>query len=195
MRLSKTKRPPTLRQDLKATRKSAVRTAFVVALLISGIVPAFSLLFASNEEPVGNSLMPLWTAFVHTYPLTASIAVITFSRQQKWFRWGKWFFAASVIIAGATISNSLGELTGHAAIEQASVAGQYKNPLFAIPAAGINYFIGFYQLYGPGPFLASLVVGIFAGKTASRFSRHVPRDVKSSAKKLVEELVENRNAA
>ena len=200
MSLFKSK-PRTLRQDLRATRKSAIRTAFFVVLLVSGIVPAFTLLFGSSEGvelSMTDRVSPIWDVFIHTYPLTLAIAVITYSRKQKWLRWGKWFFAASVIVLGATLSNTLSEFTGHATIEQANIFGDFKNPLFGIPAAGFNYFIGFYNHYGAGPFLASLLVGIFAGKTASRLGRYVPHDeqqVKSSATALVKELVDSRRRA
>lgn len=194
-------KPRTLKQDLRATRKSAMRTAFLVVLLVSGIVPAFTLFVGSSSTEqlsMADRLSPLWDVFLHTYPLTLAIAVIAYSRQQKWLRWGKWFFAASVIVAGATLSNTLSTWTGHAPIEQANVFGDFENPLFGIPAAGINYFFGFYKHYGAGPFLASLLVGVFAGTTASRLGRYVPHDseeVKSSATTLVKELVNSRRRA
>jgi hypothetical protein len=187
--------PPTLRQDLRATKKSAIRTAFFVVLLISGVVPAFTFLFGGSgagELSLTKQLSPLWNVFLHTYPLTLAIGVITYSRKQKWFRFGKWPFAAATIFLAATVSNSLGQLTGHAPIEPASIAGEYENPVFAIPATALNLFFGFYEQYGFAPFIASILVGMFAGSTASRLSRHVPKDVKSSAEGLVRDLVESQ---
>ena len=183
---------------MRATRKSAIRTAFFVVLLISGIVPAFAMLFGSYDVDrfaVGDHWSPLWEAFIHTYPLTLAIAVITYSRKQKWFRWGKWFFAASVIIAGATLSNSVSGWTGHAMIEPSGTFEDYRSPMFRIPAMGANYFIGFYYIYGMGPFLASLIVGMFAGSTASRLSQHLPDDARASAQQLVRELFTERDRA
>lgn len=191
--------PKTLKQDLRATRKSATRTGFLVILLVSGIVPAFTFLLGGGENEsssLSHQLSALSGILLHTYPFTLAIAIITYSRKQKWFRFGKWFFAALVIIAGATLSNSLSQWTGHALIEKANVVGDYSNPVFGILGGGINYFFGFYQNYGWAPFLASLLVGGFAGSTASRLSRHVPRDIKSSAEGVVRELVQrHRNAA
>jgi len=189
--------PRTLRQDLRTTKKSAFRTAFFVVLLISGVVPAFTFLFGgsgSAELSLKEQLSPLWEVFLHTYPLTLAIGIITYSRKQKWFQqWlglGKWPFAAATIFLAAAVSNSLGQLTGHATIEPASIAGEYENPLFSIPATAVNLFFGFYEQYGFAPFVASILVGMFAGSTASRLSRHVPKDVKSGAEDLVRDLVE-----
>ena len=72
----------TLQQDLRATKKSAMRTAFFVVLLISGVVPAFTFMFGSTSEAQlsqGGQLSPLWNVFVHTYPLTVAIGIITLS--------------------------------------------------------------------------------------------------------------------
>jgi len=123
-----------------------------------------------------------------------AIGIISYSRKQKWLRFGNWIFAASVIFLAATVSNTLSQWTGHGMIEPASVVGRYENPLLGFPAAGINFFFGFYEHYGFAPFLASILVGMFAGSAASRLSRHVPADVKSSAG-LVRDLVEANNRA
>jgi len=191
----RTKKPKTLQQELRATRKSAVRTAFFVVLLISGVVPAFTFLFGfsgSAQASMTEQLLPFWNVFLHTYPLTLAIAVITYSRKQKWFGFGQWPFAASTIFFAATVSNTLGQWTGHAPIEPANVAGEYENLLLSVPATGINLFFGFYANYGFAPFAASLLVGMFAGSAASRLSRHVPRDVKSTATELVKDLVDRQ---
>lgn len=187
--------PRTLQADLRVVRKSATRTAFMVILLVSGVVPAVTFLFGGAGATAGASLneqlSPLWGACLHTYPLTLAIAVITFSRKQKWFRFGKWFFAASVIVACASFSNGIAQWTGHSLIERANVLGDYSNPVFALLGNGVNYFFGFYETYGFAPFLASILVGTFAGSQASRLSRHVPRDF-HEAGGLVSELVASR---
>ena len=54
---------------------------------------------------------------------------------------------------------------------------------------------GFYQQYGFRTFLASLLVGVYAGTTAGRFLRHVPKN-RSAAVGLARELVDaSRKAA
>lgn len=190
-------KPRTLKGDLRVARKSAMRTGFLVILLVSGVVPAVTFLFGgatSAESSLGEQLSPLWGVCLHTYPLTLAIAMITFSRKQKWFRVGKWFFAASVIVAAASFSNSMAQWTGHTLIERANVLGDYSNPVFALLGNGVNYFFGFYETYGFAPFLASILVGTFAGSQASRLSRHVPRDL-NEAGGLVSELVASRKHA
>ena len=189
--------PNTLKKDLRVARRSAMRTAFIVILLVSGVVPAVTFLFGGSgnaELSFADRLSPLWGVCLHTYPLTLSVAVITFSRKQKWFRFGKWFFAASVMMAGASLSNGLSQWTGHSLIERANVIGEYNNPIFGILGGGINYFFGFYETYGFAPFVASILVGSFAGSIASRFSRHVPRDLKQ-ATGVVSEIVASRRTA
>lgn len=191
-------RPISLKDDLKATRKSAIRTAFFVILILSGIVPAMSMIFGTYQTDrfaVGDHWGPLWDTALQTYPLTFAIGVITYSRKEKWFRWGKWLFAASVIVAGALLSNSLSHVTGHGIIEPSSTFTEYRNPLFGIPAAGANYFIGFYYQYGAATFLAAILVGMFAGSTASRLGRHLPENVRDTAEKSIREFVDNKKAA
>ena len=84
---------------------------------------------------------------------------------------------------------------GHGAIQPANIFDHHSNPLFGIPANGINYLAGFYQQYGFRTFLASLLVGVYAGTTAGRFLRHVPKN-RSAAVGLARELVDaSRKAA
>ena len=85
-------KPVTLADDIRVTRKSGIRTAILVTLLVSGIVPAFSMFWGGQEGvPFTSHLSKLASVVLHTYPLTVAIAVITLSRKQKWLRWGKWF--------------------------------------------------------------------------------------------------------
>ncbi len=186
-----------LRGDLHAAKKSGVRTAILVTLLVSGVVPALHMIFPSSEQPIPFSqhLSQLASVVLHTYPLTLAIALITLSRRQKWLTWGKWFFAAMVVVIFGAMGNTVGEFIGHGAIQPASIFDHHSNPLFGIPANGINYLAGFYQQYGFRTFVASLLVGTYAGSTATRFLRHVPKD-RSAAVGLARELVDaSRKAA
>ena len=109
----RTPKPVTLADDIRVTRKSGIRTAIYVTLLVSGIVPAFSMLVGGQENvPFTAHLSKLASVVLHTYPLTVAIAVITLSRKQKWLRWGKWFFAASIVTLCASLGNAIGEVTG-----------------------------------------------------------------------------------
>lgn len=184
-----------LRSEIRSIRKSGIRTAFVVLLLISGFTPALCLLFArGSDASLVEQLQPVWSVFVHTYPLTIAIAVITFSRKRKMLRWGRWFFALAVIALGATIGNLFGEFTGSGIVEASNTFGDYRNPLFSIPAAGANYFIGFYEHYGARTFFAAIIIGSFAGSVANRMVGFVPKDVNGAAT-LVAEIAESRRRA
>ena len=191
----RTPKPVTLADDVRLTRKSGIRTAIYVTLLVSGIVPAFSILVGGQDDlPFTSHLSKLASVVLHTYPLTVAIAVITLSRKQKWLRWGKWFFAASIITLCASLGNAIGEVTGHGVVEPAMIFGAHSNPIFGIPAAGFNNLAGFYREYGFGTFLAAILIGTYAGTTASRFLRHAPKD-RSSAIALAKSLVDIRRAA
>ena len=74
------------------------------------------------------------------------------------------------------------------------IFGAHSNPIFGIPVACINNLAGFYREYGFGTFLAAILVGTYAGTTASRFLRHVPKD-RSEAIALAQSLVDVRRAA
>ena len=191
----RTPKPVTLTDDIRVTRKSGIRTAILVTLLVSGIVPAFSMFWGSQEGvPFTSHLSKLASVVLHTYPLTVAIAVITLSRKQKWLRWGKWFFAASVVTLCASLGNAIGEVTGHGVVEPAMILGAHSNPIFGIPAACINNLAGFYREYGFGTFVAAILVGTYAGTTASRFLRHVPKE-RREAIALAQSLVDIRRAA
>ena len=181
----------TLSNDIRETRKKGVRTAIWVTLLVSGIAPAFSMFFTDQGNvPFTVYAQQMWSVVLHTYPLTVAIAIITLSRKQKWIRWGKWIFAASVIAVCAGVGNSLGEFTGHGSIQPAQIINDPSNPVFGVPAAGVNYLAGFYTAYGFRTFLASILVGVFAGSTASKFMRHIPRE-----KRDVVQFAQELNAA
>ena len=193
---TKRRKQSPLAQDIRAARKSGIRTAIMVTLLVSGIVPTLCLVFSpgSGEIPFTDHLRKMGSVVLHTYPLTLAIAVITLSRRQKWLKWGKWFFAAGVVAGCATLGNLLGDMTGHGAIEPAAVFSQSSNPIFGVPSSGINYLVGFYHEYGFRTFVASILVGIYAGTTASRFLEHVPKG-KSEALELARELVDSSRRA
>lgn len=181
-------KPVSLSADLRTTRKKGVRTAIFVTLLVSGIAPAVSMLFTDQSEvPFSIYARQMWSVVLQTYPLTVAVAIITLTRKQKWLRWGKWVFAASVIAACAAVGNSLGEVTGHATVQPGRLINDPSNPVLGVPAAGVNYLAGFYRAYGFRTFLAAIVVGVFAGSTASTFMRHVPkqkRDIIGLAQEL-----------
>ena len=180
-----------LSADIRKTRKKGFRTAIFVTLLVSGIAPAASLFFdGQHDVPFSILAQQIWAVILQTYPLTVAVAIITLSRKQKWIRWGKWVFAASVIAVCAVVGNSLGEFTGHNAVEPAQIINDPSNPIFSVPAAGVNYLGGFYSAYGFRTFLASILVGIFAGTTASTFMQHVPKE-----KRAVIELAQELNNA
>lgn len=186
-----------LRNDLHLAKKSGVRTAILVTLLLSGVVPAFYMIWPSSDQPVPftQHLSQLGSVVLHTYPLTLAIALITLSRRQQWLRWGKWFFAAMVVVIFGAMGNTVGEFMGHGAIQPASIFDHHSNPLFGIPANGINYLAGFYQQYGFRTFVASLLVGTYAGATAGRFLKHVPKN-RYQVVGLARELVDaSRKAA
>jgi hypothetical protein len=188
-------KPVSLSDDLRTTRKKGVRTAILVTLLISGFAPAVSMFFRDQSDiPFSIYARQMWTVVLQTYPLTVAVAIITLSRKQKWLRWGKWVFAASVIAACAAVGNSLGEVTGHGVIEPGQLVKESSNPVFGVPASGVNYLAGFYSAYGLRTFLASILVGVFAGSTASTFMRHVPKETRDVID-LAQELNDARRSA
>ena len=187
----------TLSADLRAARKSGVRTAILVTLLVSGVTPAL-LMFWQNGDGLtfAAHLRIMVSVTVQSYPLTLAVAVIVISRQQKWFpaRMGRWCFAGSVIVFAATITNFTSQLTGHGFIPPAELMQERSNFIKGIPAIVVNTIGGFYQAYGFGMFAASLLIGSYAGVTASRLLGHVPRSKKQAAQ-LAAELVRTRNRA
>ena len=94
-----------------------------MTLLVSGVVPALHMIFPSSEQPIPFSqhLQQIGSVVLHTYPLTLAIALITLSRRQKWLTWGKWFFAAMVVVIFGAMGNKVGEVMGHGAIQPADI--------------------------------------------------------------------------
>ena len=184
-----------LSSDIQRTRKKGFRTAIFVTLLVSGIAPAFSLFFdGQHDVPLSILAQQIWAVVLQTYPLTVAIAIITLSRKQKWIRWGKWVFAASVIAVCAVVGNSIGEFTGHGSVEPAQIINDPSHPIFSVPATGVNYLGGFYSAYGFRTFLAAILVGVFAGSTASTFMQHVPKEARGVIE-LAQELNNARRSA
>jgi hypothetical protein len=179
--------------DLRQTRRSGIRTAVLATILISGIVPAITMIWNSDSSmPTAVYFQQLGSVLLHTYPLTVAIALIVLSKEQGWVRWGSWIFAATVIAGCATVGNFIGDATGQGVVQPASLIST-DHPLFVVPATGANYLGGFYLTYGLRTFLAAFLVGIFAGKTASRFIKHVPRN-RREVVELAAELVEHQAA-
>ena len=186
---------PTLSEDIRTVRKSGIRTAILVTLLVSGVVPAVSMLFGGQEGvPFSAHLQQMGSVVLHTYPFTVAIAMITLCRQQKWFMFGKWFMAASIILLSASLGNVIGQFTGYGAVQPVQVFEPSSNPIFGIPVVVLNLLAGFYKAYGLRTFLASLFVGIYAGRSASRFLQHIPSD-RSGAIELAKDLVDMRRDA
>ena len=198
--LSKRQKPAqgTLAADLREARRSGVRTAILVSLFVSGVSPALCMLWQPSDSqlPFVSHLKTMLAVAFQSYPLTLAVAVIVVSRRQNWFsvRIGRWCFAGAVIVFSAAISNFANQLTGHGFIAPAQLLQDRPNSPWGIPAAVINTLGGFYQAYGFGMFTASLLIGSYAGVSASRLLCHVPRS-KSQAAELAVELVRNRSRA
>lgn len=190
--------PGTLAADLRAARKSGVRTAILVTLLVSGVTPALCMFWQTGDNQLTfvAHLKTMFAVTMQSYPLTLAVAVIVVSRRLKWFqmRVGRWCFAGSVIVFSAAISNFASQLTGEGFVAPAQLMQDHPSSLWGIPAAVVNTVGGFYQTYGFGMFAASLLIGSYAGVTASRLLGHVPRS-KTEAVKLAGELIVTRNKA
>ena len=188
----------TLAADLRAARKSGVRTAILITLLMSGVTPALCMFWQTGDSqlPFVAHLKTMLAVTLQSYPLTLAVAIIVVSRQLKWFhgRIGRWCFAGSVIVFSAAISNIASQLTGTGFIAPAQLMQEHPNSAWGIPAAVVNTIGGFYQTYGFGMFAASLLIGSYAGVWASRLLKHVPRS-KTEATGLALELVRTRNQA
>lgn len=64
--------------------------------------------------------------------------------------------------------------------------------LLGLPKACLAFFSSYYKTYGFRTFLASVLVGMFAGSTANRFFDHVPQN-RNSAAGLAKELLQTRD--
>ena len=197
---SKKKKPAkgTLAADLRAARKSGLRTAILVTMLVSGVVPAICMFWKSGVEPISfvDQLKTMFAVTLHTYPLTLAVAIITISRRQKWFhmRIGSWCFAGAAIIFCASISNLISHSTGTGYIAPAQIMQEHRGSLWSMPAAAVNATGGFYNAYGFGTFFAAILIGSYAGATANRFLSHVPKST-PEATELAREIITARNRA
>ena len=166
-----------IERDLRTIRRSAFRTMFLVVLLVSGVAPAFCMWWDyRGEVPWTQQLNSFWLVGLRTYPLTLSIAIIAMSRQLGWFKYGRIFFIGAVITAGAALGDLSATLTGNEgqAVQAANVV-KAPNNVLGLFMNSFNYLVGYYNLYGARHFLAAILVGSFAGRTASKIIRHVPQ--------------------
>jgi len=67
-----------------------------------------------------------------------------------------------------------------------------RGPLLGLPKACLAFFSSYYKTYGFRTFLASVLVGMFAGSTANRFLDHVPQN-RNSAAGLAKAVLESRD--
>ena len=191
--------PGTLAFDLRAARKSGVRTAILVTLLVSGVTPALCMFWQTGDNQLTfvSHLKTMVAVTLQSYPLTLAVAIIVVSRRQNWFqmRIGRSCFAGAIIVFSAAISNAASQLTGEGFIAPAQLMQDRHNSLWGIPAAVVNTIGGFYQAYGFGMFAASLLIGSYAGVWASRLMGHVPRSKKEAAEFAVELVRTQKRAA
>ena len=152
----------------------------MVTLLVTGFVPAICMIFnpASEGVPFVQHLQQMWSIALMTYPLTIVVAALTILRKRKILNFGNLFLTMSIVIFCVSVGNTIGVFGQHetaAAINNSanSVAGD--SPAFlGLPAACVGFFTSYFKLYGFRTFMASVLVGIFAGSTANRFLQHVP---------------------
>ena len=188
----------TLAADLRVARRSGLKTAVLVTLLVSGIVPALCMYWRSDDHQLSflHQMQTMLAVTLHTYPLTLAVAIIAISRRQKWFhlKIGNWCFAGSVIIFCASLGNLISLSTGSGFIPPAEIMQDHRNSVWGIPAAVVNTIGGFYQAYGYRTFVASILIGSYAGATANRFISHIPKS-KPEAAELALKLIEARKKA
>ena len=191
-----------LSQDLAATRKAGIRTAILVTVLVSGVVPAFCMMFSSAGEglPMMQYLQQMWSIALMTWPLTIVVAMLTICRQRGYLKFGNLFLATSILIFAASVGNAIGIFGGHETSQAATPNSPFQSASFdgyanptAYPAAMepaskskgsvsaflgacLGFFTSYYEVYGMRTFLASILVGIFAGSTANRFIGYVPKN-------------------
>ena len=186
----------TLAADLRAARKSGVRTAILVTLLVSGVTPALCLFWQAGDNQLTfvAHLKTMFNVTLQSYPLTLAVAIIVVSRRQNWFysRIGRWCFAGSVIVFSGAISNFASHLSGSNFIAPAQLMQEYPNSPWGVPAVVVNTIGGFYQEYGFGMFAASFVIGSYAGVSASRLLGHIPR-TKTETAGLALDLIGSQN--
>ncbi len=231
-------RASTIASDLRATRRAGVRTAILVTALVSGVVPAFFMLFSPSDNaiPFTQHLWEMWSVALLTYPLTLVVATLTILRKRGLLGFGNLLLTVSIVIFCGSVGNAIGVFGGHETAQKqpAFMPGQpnaftaqtvaYSNigyeqnsnsqwqprlipsqfgamsqpaqqyaqdqtsatlaaemesdnrrPLLGLPKQCLAFFSGYYKTYGYRTFLASVLVGMFAGNTANRFLDHVPR--------------------
>lgn len=182
-----------LSSDIAATRKAGIRTAILVALLVSGIVPALCMMLnpVGDGVPFVQHLQQMWSIALMTYPLTIVVAALTILRKRGILNFGNLFLTMSILIFCASVGNAIGVFGGHeASASQApfneqnqfasyasdNAVGSEGPTVLGLPAACLGFFTSYLQLYGLRTFIASILVGVFAGGTANRFLRHVPKN-------------------
>lgn len=169
-----------IERDLQSIRRSAVRTMFLVVLLVSGAAPAVCMWWDYRSNiPLQQQLSEFGNVAMRTYPLTLSIAIIAMSRRLGWFRYGRIFFMGAVITLGAGLGDLVANVTGNPdqTVEPASFIGSPDHIVFGPLVNSINYLGGYYQLYGARYFFAAILVGSLVGRSASKLLQHVPRRI------------------
>ena len=253
-RKSKQNQPPrasTIASDLRATRRAGIRTAILVTALVSGVVPAFFMLFSptDNAIPFTQHLGQMWSVALLTYPLTLVVAALTILRKRGLLGFGNLLLTISIVIFCGSVGNAIGVFGEHETIQrqesfvpnqtnaftarpvaysnngyhqngngyyqngngqwqQQILPSQFGTPsqpiqqyaqyqttvapttelnsnkrglLLGLPKACLAFFSSYYKTYGFRTFLASVLVGMFAGSTANRFLDHVPQNRNSAA--------------
>lgn len=169
-----------IERDLRSIRRSAIRTMFLVVMLLSGFAPAVCMWWDYRSEvPWQQQLSSFWTVAIRTYPLTLSIAIIAMSRKLGWFKYGRIFFMGAVITAGAGLGDLVANVTGNTdhTVQAAGLVNSPDNVVFGPLVNSFNYLAGYYHLYGARYFFSAILVGSLAGRSASKLIRHIPRKV------------------
>jgi hypothetical protein len=236
-----------LASDLRATRRAGIRTAIFVTALVSGVVPAFFMMFSPQDSAIAftQHLQQMWSITLLTYPLTLVVAALTILRKRGMLGFGNLLLTISIVIFCGSVGNAVGVLGGHETVQQQEAFApnpanafnaqpvaytnngyvnsgigypqngtwqqqpqfipsqfgtqpqpiqqyaQYQTAvappaepnsdkrglLLGLPKACLAFFSSYYKTYGFRTFLASVLVGMFAGNTANRFLDHVPRNL------------------
>ena len=127
--------------DLRATRRAGIRTAILVTALVSGIVPAFFMLFSTNDSaiPFTQHLQQMWSVALLTYPLTVVVAALTILRKRGMLGFGNLLLTLSIVIFCGSVGNALGVPGGHETVQQEQVlAPNATNALHARPVAIVS---------------------------------------------------------
>lgn len=170
---------------------------------------------ASEGLPFVQHLQQMWSIALMTYPLTIVVATLTILRKRGILNFGNLFLTMSIVIFCASVGNAIGVFGGHEAaaanaafkdnslnnfsqqfqsvalVDPANSVGNQTPSLLGLPAACLGFFTGHLKLYGFRTFMASVLVGVFAGSTANRFLAHVPKNRRESIG-LAKEIYESR---